>query len=114
VISQPYNLRRIAVSAYGPLLLFGIGEGAILPIVPLSARDLGASVPVAALIVMLIVIGSLLRDIPRAGAGGAAGRSPPRPRSGPALLSLLTAVLALGAGSAATGQIAFAAAARLA
>lgn len=60
----PFSLRRIAVSAFGPSLLFGIGEGAILPIVPLSARELGASVPVAALVVMLIGAGSLVSNIP--------------------------------------------------
>ncbi|HWH81497.1 MAG TPA: MFS transporter [Burkholderiaceae bacterium] len=59
-----FSLRRIAVSAFGPSLLFGLGEGAILPVVPLSARELGASVPVAALVVALIGIGSLLSNIP--------------------------------------------------
>jgi MFS family permease len=59
-----FSLRRIAVSAFGPSLLFGLGEGAILPVVAISARDLGASVPVAALIVMLIGIGSLVSNIP--------------------------------------------------
>ena len=61
---EPFDLRRIAVSAFGPSLLFGIGEGAILPVVPLSARDLGASVPTAALIVTLIGVGSLVSNIP--------------------------------------------------
>ncbi|SEB14601.1 Predicted arabinose efflux permease, MFS family [Variovorax sp. YR216] len=50
--------------AFGPSLLFGVGEGAILPIVPLTARDLGASVSMAALVVGLISIGSLLNNIP--------------------------------------------------
>ena len=45
-----FTLRRIAVSAFGPSLLFGLGEGAILPVIALSARDLGAWVPMAALI----------------------------------------------------------------
>ncbi|MDM0067244.1 MFS transporter [Variovorax sp. J31P207] len=62
--SSSFSLRRIAVPAFGPSLLFGIGEGAILPIVPLTARDLGASVPMAALMVALIGIGSLLNNIP--------------------------------------------------
>ena len=61
---EPFSLRSIAVSAFGPSLLFGIGEGAILPVVPLTARDLGASVPTAALIVTLIGIGSLVSNIP--------------------------------------------------
>jgi MFS family permease len=59
-----FSLRRIALPAFGPTLCFGIGEGAILPIVPLLARDLGAPVPTAALLLTLIGIGSLLNNIP--------------------------------------------------
>lgn len=59
-----FSFKQIAVPAFGPSLLFGLGEGAILPIIPLMARDLGASVPTAALIVALISIGSLLNNIP--------------------------------------------------
>ena len=62
--TTPFTLRRIAVSAFGPSLLFGVGEGAILPVVPLSARDLGGSVAMAALVVTLIGIGSLISNIP--------------------------------------------------
>lgn len=59
-----FSLWKIAVPAFGPSLLFGLGEGAILPVIALSARSLGASVAVAALIVTLIGIGSLLSNIP--------------------------------------------------
>lgn len=59
-----FSLWRIAIPAFGPSLLFGLGEGAILPIIPLMARGLGATVPMAALIVGLISIGSLLNNIP--------------------------------------------------
>src|SRR6478752_2925474 len=62
--AQPFNLRSIAVAAFGPTLLFGIGQGAILPVVALSARDLGASVAVAALIVTLIGLGSWFFNLP--------------------------------------------------
>ena len=62
--ASTFTLRRIAVSAFGPSLLFGLGEGAILPVIPLTARDLGASVPTAALIVTLIGAGSLVSNIP--------------------------------------------------
>jgi MFS family permease len=62
--SPQFSFRRIAVPAFGPSLLFGLGEGAILPIIPLMARDLGASVPTAAFVVALISIGSLLNNIP--------------------------------------------------
>ena len=61
---EPFSLTKIAVPAFGPSLLFGLGEGAILPIIPLSVRDLGGSVAVAALIVTLIGIGSLLSNLP--------------------------------------------------
>ncbi|MEC5179286.1 MFS transporter [Arthrobacter sp. CG_A4] len=60
----PFSLRSIAVPAFGPALLFSIGEGAILPVVALSARDLGASVAVAALVVTLIGLGSWLFNLP--------------------------------------------------
>ncbi|MDO9434949.1 MFS transporter [Hydrogenophaga sp.] len=62
--STAFSFRRIAVPIFGPSLLFGAGEGAILPIIPLVARDMGASVPLAALLVALIGIGSLLSNIP--------------------------------------------------
>jgi len=62
--SSDFALWRIAIPAFGPSLLFGLGEGAILPIIPLMARELGASVPMAALVVGLISIGSLLNNIP--------------------------------------------------
>ena len=62
--SKSFSLRRIAVPAFGPSLLFGVGEGAILPIVPLSAREMGASVSTAALAVALIGVGSLVSNLP--------------------------------------------------
>lgn len=61
---QPFNFRSIAIPAFGPALLFCIGEGAVLPVVVLSARDLGASVAVSALIVTLIGLGSWFFNLP--------------------------------------------------
>ena len=61
--STEFSFRRMAVPVFGPSLLFGVGEGAILPIIPLMARDLGTSMPMAALVVALIAIGSLLNNI---------------------------------------------------
>jgi MFS family permease len=61
---SPFSLRRIALPAFGPSLLFGLGEGAILPVVPLTAREMGASVSSAAFTVALIGIGSLVSNIP--------------------------------------------------
>ena len=62
--ATPFSLRRIAVTAFGPSLLFGLGEGAILPVIPLSARGMGGSVAMAALVVTGIGIGSLVSNIP--------------------------------------------------
>jgi MFS family permease len=59
-----FDLRRLAIPAYAPSLLFGLAEGAMLPVVPLSARDLGGSVATAALMVTLLNIGSLLFNVP--------------------------------------------------
>lgn len=59
-----FNFRALAIPAYGPTLLFGIGEGAILPVLPLSVRSLGASVAIAATMVVLINIGSLMFNVP--------------------------------------------------
>ena len=61
---EHFDLRRIAFAAFGPSFLFGLGEGAILPVIALSVRQLGGSVALAALVVTLIGIGSLVTNIP--------------------------------------------------
>ncbi|MYN12441.1 MFS transporter [Pusillimonas sp. TS35] len=61
-----FSLKKIAVPAFGPSLLFGLGNGAFLPVVALSARDAGASPAIAGLIVALIGFGSLAANIPAA------------------------------------------------
>ncbi len=61
-----FSLRSIAVAAFGPSLLFGLGEGAIFPVIALSAKGLGASVALSGLIVALFGIGTLINTIPAA------------------------------------------------
>jgi MFS family permease len=63
--------RNIVIAAYGPTILIAIGQGAILPLVALSARALGASVGTAAFVVALIGLGQLVGDLP---AGALAAR----------------------------------------
>ena len=58
------RLRDLAFSVYLPTLLFAIGQGAVIPIVALAARDLGASPAGAAVIVALRNLGILSFDIP--------------------------------------------------
>ena len=49
---------------YGPTLLASIGFGAVIPLVALAARDLGATVGQAAFVTALLGIGQLLADLP--------------------------------------------------
>ena len=58
------TLRSIAPSAYLPTLLYGIGQGAIAPVVALSALELGASAGQASLVVALAGIGQVTGDVP--------------------------------------------------
>jgi MFS family permease len=59
-----FSLRSVATAVYGPTLFYGAGQGAVLPIVALSAREFGASVGVAALVVALQGAGQLFGDLP--------------------------------------------------
>jgi MFS family permease len=63
-VSEEFRLRSIAVAAYGPATLFGLAEGAMLPVITLSAIDRGASTSIAALIGALLGIGSIVTNIP--------------------------------------------------
>lgn len=64
--NDEFNLRRHALPAFGPSLMFGLCEGTILPVLALSARALGASMAQAGLVVALVGIGSLLANLPAA------------------------------------------------
>ncbi|MFN3948114.1 MFS transporter [Microbacterium sp.] len=49
---------------YGPTLLFALGEGAVIPLIPVIADRLGADVAVAALVAAALVVGQLCGNIP--------------------------------------------------
>ena len=61
---RPLNLRAIALTAFLPTLLFSVGEGAIIPLIPLVANDLGATLAIAGVIAAMIMFGELVGDIP--------------------------------------------------
>ena len=61
---ETFRLRSLSVSAFLPTLLFGIGQGAVIPIMPLFAKDLGASVALISLIIALRGVGTMVFDIP--------------------------------------------------
>jgi len=58
------SLRRFAVMIYGPTTIFALGEGALLPLLPILAAERGADAGLAALIAGLLVIGQLCGNIP--------------------------------------------------
>ncbi|PUA79816.1 MFS transporter [Nocardioides currus] len=62
--ASDFRLRDIAVAAYGPTVVNAIGHGAVLPILALRARELGADVSVAALVVAALGLGSLVASLP--------------------------------------------------
>jgi MFS family permease len=59
-----FRLRDIAVAAYGPSAVSSIGYGAIMPVLALQARALGADVSMAAFVVALWPLGMLATSLP--------------------------------------------------
>ncbi len=88
-----FSWKKIIIPAFGPSVLFGIGNGAILPVIALSAIDLGASPAMSGLIVALIGFGSLVGNIPAALTTSRHGER--RSLIGAAMLSVLALALCL-------------------
>lgn len=61
---HPFRLSSLIFSVYLPTFLFSIGQGAVLPITPLFALELGASVATAAVVMGLRGLGLILFDLP--------------------------------------------------
>ncbi|MEO2133181.1 MFS transporter [Microbacterium sp.] len=80
-------LWRLAPMIYGPTVLFALGEGAVVPLFPVIAAQLGADVPTAALVASALVVGQLCGNIP---AGWAVSRI------GERMTMIVGGVLALG------------------
>lgn len=64
VTPAPFRLRSLGLSVYLPTFLFAVGQGAVVPIVPQFATDLGGSVAAAAMVVGLLGIGTMVFDVP--------------------------------------------------
>ncbi len=60
----PVSARTLLVSVYAPSLVFEIGIGAIVPVVALTATDLGASLGAAGVVVALLGVGQIAGDVP--------------------------------------------------
>ncbi|KJL35427.1 putative transporter [Microbacterium ginsengisoli] len=57
-------LGRLAPMIYGPTILFSLGEGAVIPLVPVIATNLGADVAGAGFIASALVVGQLVGNLP--------------------------------------------------
>jgi MFS family permease len=64
VVAQPFRWRSVAVAALLPTVLFSTGEGAIIPVIPVVAGNLGATLALAGFVSAMLVLGELLGDIP--------------------------------------------------
>jgi MFS family permease len=60
----PFKLSSLTFSVFLPTVFFSIGQGAVIPIIPLFARELGSSIAAAALIVALRGLGQVVFDMP--------------------------------------------------
>lgn len=57
-------LRRFFVPVFLPAVVFAAGEGALVPVLPSRAMELGASVALAGLIAGMLMVGHLIGDLP--------------------------------------------------
>jgi len=60
----PFRIRSLGLSVYLPTFFFAVGQGAVIPTIPQFATNLGATVAVAAIIVGLRGVGTMVFDIP--------------------------------------------------
>lgn len=57
-------LKRFGPMVYVPTVLFSLGEGAVIPLIPVLATRLGADVASAALVSAALVVGQLVGNLP--------------------------------------------------
>ncbi len=71
-----FSWRVLLITAYLPTLLVSIGFGAVVPLIAVSAIDLGASPGMAAFVVGGVYgLGGLLADLPAGAIAARFGRS---------------------------------------
>lgn len=88
-----FSLRSIALPAFGPTAVWSVGVGAALPVVALSARDLGASVAVAAAFVLIEGLSAFVSSLPAGSLVARIGER--RALAGAAVVDALGAALAV-------------------
>ena len=65
--------RDLILAVYLPTLVFAIGQGALIPAVPLLAQELGATTAIAGLVAGAAAVGRLLFTLPAGGAAASWG-----------------------------------------
>jgi len=92
-IEKPFSWRSIATPVLLPTLLFSIGEGAIIPLIPIAANNLGATLAIAGLVAAVLTLGELFGNIP---SGWLVSRIGERPAMiGASALSVIGVVICL-------------------
>jgi MFS family permease len=61
-----FSIRSLIVPVFLPSFLFTTAESALIPIIPASAQALGADLPTAGAVAGLLMLGTLIADIPAA------------------------------------------------
>lgn len=94
----PFRLRPLILPVYLPTFLIALGQGAVLPVIPLFAKDLGAGIGLAGLVFAMRGFGTMVFDVP---AGVAASRFGDRRT----LLIGAASVVVVGIGSGASTTV---------
>ncbi|HSP60708.1 MAG TPA: MFS transporter [Ornithinimicrobium sp.] len=94
---DPFRLRDVALAAFLPTIVSGTGHAALMPVLAIFARDLGASVGEAAFVVALLGLGSLMTSLPAGALVARVGER--RALVGAGVLDAVAMVLAATAGS---------------
>ncbi|MEP6842979.1 MAG: MFS transporter [Pseudolysinimonas sp.] len=93
--AQPFRWKSVIVAALLPTVLFSTGEGAIIPVIPVIAGNVGATLAIAGFVSGMLVVGELIGDIPSGVVISHIGeRTSMIAASGLSVLGLLTALLA--------------------
>lgn len=93
--SAAVTLRSIAPSVFLPAMVYEIGNGAIAPVIAITALDLGASPSTAGYLLALLGIGQILGDVPSSAFADRVGdRRAMLTAAGVAVLALFSCLIA--------------------
>ena len=62
--SGTFQRRKIALAVYLPTFLFATGEAAVIPVIPVIAKNLGADLASAGFVAAMLTVGIVMGDIP--------------------------------------------------